>query len=142
MNTTDFPIDPQLIAAVEAAFLHTFTAVPDAWIAAAPKRRQSLDKAKRVRKLVALKKRDGRRCFYCHLRLCSYRPATFDHLLPRSLVPGWSVKNLVLACSECNEAKGSQVHAVLMPMLAALVMNQLRLNAGPVERSLVLKAVA
>ena len=52
------------------------------------------------------------RCYYCGIRSqrgCGgKREATTDHLVPSSLGGSDRPDNLVLACSGCNEAKGSK----------------------------------
>lgn len=138
----DFPIDPELVTAVENALQWQTLALvplPEEWLRAIHGKRKQINgksiKAKRGR----LKNRDGERCFYCHHRLRRNRAATIDHLVPNVLVRSWHLDNLVLACEPCNQAKGERVHAVLMPFLAVLVYNLARLNQGA-ERTA--KAVA
>ncbi len=46
------------------------------------------------------------RCFYCHAPLC-YAQATTDHFIPRKRGGPNCEANRVLACSPCNQAKGS-----------------------------------
>ena len=49
-------------------------------------------------------RRDGDRCFYCHLRL-SVETATIEHLQNRGHGGNNKIDNLVLACPECNQAR-------------------------------------
>ncbi len=56
-----------------------------------------------------LAERDGLACFYCAHPFTSPAEATIDHLVPRSLLPGWVQANLVLACPPCNQAKADQL---------------------------------
>ena len=64
----------------------------------------------RKRKMKArLIERDGMACFYCGRAFASAAEATVDHLVPRSLLPGWVLANLVLACGPCNAAKADQL---------------------------------
>lgn len=46
------------------------------------------------------------RCHYCHKKLFQ-STATLDHRVPRCRGGTHNRKNLVLACVECNRAKGS-----------------------------------
>jgi 5-methylcytosine-specific restriction endonuclease McrA len=67
----------------------------------------------------ALAARDGLACFYCQSPFPALEDATLDHLIPQSLLPGWQQFNLVLACLDCNEAKGDQLPQVFLRSLAA-----------------------
>jgi len=58
--------------------------------------------------------RDGMECFYCRTPFASAAEATLDHLVPKSLVPGWTQANLVLACLPCNLAKGDTLPQALL----------------------------
>jgi 5-methylcytosine-specific restriction endonuclease McrA len=53
--------------------------------------------------------RDGMNCFYCLTPFVSLADATFDHLIPQRLLPGWQKFNLVLACYPCNQAKADKL---------------------------------
>lgn len=53
-------------------------------------------------------------CFYCRTPFASAADATLDHLVPKSLVPGWAQANLVLACLACNLAKGDMLPQALL----------------------------
>ena len=56
-------------------------------------------------------------CFYCRTPFTSVDDATLDHLVPKSLLPGWVQANLVLACLPCNLAKGDTLpQALLRPI--------------------------
>lgn len=48
------------------------------------------------------------RCFYCH-ELLKGKRLNVEHVTPRSRGGSNDSKNLVLACSSCNKAKGSSV---------------------------------
>jgi 5-methylcytosine-specific restriction endonuclease McrA len=66
----------------------------------------------------ALAARDGLACFYCRAPFPTLEEATLDHLIPQSLLPGWPLFNLVLACVDCNEAKADQLPQVFLRQLA------------------------
>jgi 5-methylcytosine-specific restriction endonuclease McrA len=135
----DFPIDPQLIAAVENAFpwqTATLIDIPQAWADARPSRWKPNSK-KRAAMRKRLVKRYGNECFYCRREFRKDETATLDHLIPYIVVPNWDEMNLVLACEECNAAKSSKIHAAVMPVLAILVYRLATLNSASVERSLV-----
>lgn len=82
----------------------------------------------------------GGRCFYCRKVLDRSDEGTLDHLIPNVLVRTYEPRNLVLTCTPCNEVKGDQILAVLMPLLSVVVATQARLiqQARDNERSLVL----
>jgi 5-methylcytosine-specific restriction endonuclease McrA len=75
--------------------------------------------ANRARILRALVARDGLACFYCGNPFASVLDATIDHLIPRSVLPGWQQFNLVLACFACNNAKADTLPQVFLPRAAA-----------------------
>lgn len=52
-----------------------------------------------------LAKRYGWQCHWCCVPLTP-ETATLDHIKPRCLGGNWYYKNLVLACQECNNARG------------------------------------
>lgn len=54
--------------------------------------------------------RDGGACQYCGRKL-THREATYDHVVPRSQggPTGW--KNVVIACTPCNQRKGGRTPA-------------------------------
>ncbi|MFI6333326.1 HNH endonuclease [Micromonospora chersina] len=62
----------------------------------------------------ALADRDGAGCFYCGHPFACLLGATVDHLIPQSVLPGWALVNLVLACRPCNEAKADQLPQVFL----------------------------
>lgn len=53
-------------------------------------------------------------CFYCGLPFPLLTLATVDHLIPQSVLPGWALMNLVLACRPCNEVKADQLPQVFL----------------------------
>lgn len=70
----------------------------------------------KARKISRLVDRDGTQCFWCNEELLfearfhdpdNPRCATFDHLIPISRGGGNEDANLVLACRECNGARGN-----------------------------------
>lgn len=74
--------------------------------------------AKGRRKRLALARRDGACCFYCRAPFTDpATEATFDHYLPYALWPTNVRWNLVLACQDCNTAKGD---ALPLGLLLAL----------------------
>ncbi|HEX6500219.1 MAG TPA: HNH endonuclease [Micromonosporaceae bacterium] len=58
--------------------------------------------------------RDGACCFYCRRPFPDLAPATVDHFIPQSLIPGWRLPNLVLACLPCNNAKADTLPQLLV----------------------------
>lgn len=78
-----------------------------------------MNSAKRQRLKANLAARDGRWCFYCGTGFADLVDATIDHLIPKSVMPGWKQFNLVLACRPCNEAKADQLPQVFLRQVAA-----------------------
>lgn len=64
-------------------------------------------KSRRVRVQLLLE-RDGNRCYYCELEFDNENRPTIDHVRPRSKGGTNHPANLVLACSPCNNDKGSE----------------------------------
>jgi 5-methylcytosine-specific restriction endonuclease McrA len=54
-----------------------------------------------------IKKRDRHRCIYCK-RGCKAN-GTLDHVIPRSKGGGETASNIVTACEQCNQEKGSKM---------------------------------
>jgi 5-methylcytosine-specific restriction endonuclease McrA len=81
-------------------------------MAASSKRRAQLRRSLAVR--------DGKRCFYCKTPFADLADATIDHLIPKSVLPGWRQFNLVLACRPCNNAKGNTLPQVFLRQAAAV----------------------
>lgn len=54
------------------------------------------------RKRRAVLRRDGPGCHWCG---AEYAP-TLDHVIPRSMGGSDKIENLVLACEDCNQARG------------------------------------
>lgn len=69
-----------------------------------------------------LKRRDGRRCFYCcrNFKRRSMRRKTIDHFIPYSMWPEWHIDNLVLACERCNLRKADALPLTLVWLLLAV----------------------
>lgn len=79
---------------------------------------RKLDKHRR--RVVALRTRDGDRCWLCGLLLCfnvrvskkipagSYIYITLDHVVPRSKGGTWDLTNLRLAHYQCNGLRGDK----------------------------------
>lgn len=73
--------------------------------------------AAKRRKIAAIILRDGISCFWCKEETLldarrmggqhEPRCTTIDHLIPRSRGGGNELENLVIACRECNEARGN-----------------------------------
>lgn len=59
---------------------------------------------------VRLARRDGARCNWCRVWVGEDRvqELTLDHVVPRALGGPNSFWNMVLACRECNEARGDE----------------------------------
>lgn len=72
----------------------------------------------RARLKRALAMRDGKQCFYCRAAFADLAVATIDHLIPKSVLPGWRQFNLVLACRPCNQAKADLLPQVFMRRVA------------------------
>ena len=68
----------------------------------------------------SLAARDGRACFYCGTGFADLADATIDHLIPRSVLPGWRQFNLVLACKPCNNAKADTLPQVYLRQVATV----------------------
>jgi len=62
--------------------------------------------------------RDKNCCQYCNLKL-SYRDATFDHVMPRSMGGTTEWSNVVISCNPCNRRKGGRTPAMANMKLAA-----------------------
>ncbi|GLW34082.1 HNH endonuclease [Actinoplanes regularis] len=77
----------------------------------------SQQKARLRRSLAA---RDGQQCFYCKSGFVDLADATIDHLIPKSILPGWRQYNLVLACRPCNNAKADTLPQVFIPRAEAV----------------------
>lgn len=56
----------------------------------------------------ALSRRDGWGCHYCG-RLLGLRSATIEHVVPRAWGGQSMLRNVVLACRDCNGARGSEL---------------------------------
>jgi 5-methylcytosine-specific restriction endonuclease McrA len=78
------------------------------------------DARRRAQLRRSLAARDGQRCFYCRAGFAALAEATIDHLIPKSVLPGWRQFNLVLACRPCNEAKGDTLPQVFIPRAEAM----------------------
>jgi len=63
--------------------------------------------------LAALRRKFDNRCHYCgeecNSRVNSPRQATKEHVVPRSYGGANSITNYVLACSECNNERGTSL---------------------------------
>jgi 5-methylcytosine-specific restriction endonuclease McrA len=128
-TATGFPVDPQLVEAIESMFprpIVDLTERPTEWKSLGSSKAGPNSKVRR-RKVRTLKKRDGALCFYCGVELGDDEPPTLDHVLPNSLVKTWRNANLVLSCYGCNQGKTDRIPTVLMPLLAAFVFNHVRL---------------
>ncbi|MFE9391212.1 HNH endonuclease [Streptomyces sp. NPDC006784] len=66
---------------------------------------------------IAARPGQGWRCFYCRRPFDDTRPWTFDHYIPYRLWRTGRLRNLVLACDPCNQAKGDA-----LPLLLALLL--------------------
>lgn len=71
-----------------------------------PVKRKSPDWNRKVRAELLL--RDSSTCHWCKLRV-KPNVATIDHLVPLSRGGTNKMKNLVLACSPCNAARGNEL---------------------------------
>lgn len=67
-------------------------------------------------KLFILRKRHGSCCHYCGKHLV-WEEMTIDHKHPLGLGGNHKLSNLVIACHECNAAKGMIPYPVYMEML-------------------------
>lgn len=63
----------------------------------------------RVRLVIALKRRDGRRCRGCGKRFRGRRNPTVDHCVPRSRGGTNALRNLRLLCARCNSRKSNHL---------------------------------
>jgi len=85
------------------------------------------DSRRRAQLRRSLAARDGKRCFYCRAGFADLAEATIDHLIPKSVLPGWRQFNLVLACRPCNQAKADTLPQQFIPIAAA---KQIRRDAS------------
>lgn len=76
---------------------------------------------RRRRQIAHLVARDGAWCHWCFaVFLDPQAEATRDHLIPRSRGGGNHIGNLVLACSDCNQARGApEFDAALVELFVA-----------------------
>lgn len=65
----------------------------------------------RKRRRAALLRRDGPLCHWCR----TADGTTLDHVIPKALGGTWALTNLVLACFDCNQARGLRLHRSLPP---------------------------
>jgi 5-methylcytosine-specific restriction endonuclease McrA len=63
----------------------------------------------------------GRQCIYCHAKNI---PLQIDHIVPRSLGGSDRVDNLTLACSPCNQKKGSLSLEAFAPKQAEYIQKK------------------
>lgn len=58
-------------------------------------------------RLAAIFQAQGGRCYLCQCVFSAHLPTTVDHVLPRAR-GGRTARNILLACSPCNNAKGDR----------------------------------
>ena len=75
---------------------------------------RSVNSARKRQIKRSLIERDGMACFYCRTPFADATAATIDHLVPQSVIPGWRLANLVLACEPCNAAKADTLPQVFL----------------------------
>ncbi|MFB6567356.1 HNH endonuclease [Streptomyces noursei] len=87
---------------------------------------------------IAQRKVQGWRCFYCRRPFTEARPFTFDHYIPYRIWRTTQLKNLVLACGPCNEAKADRLPwTVALLLLKRVRENELwRLACAPANPAL------
>jgi 5-methylcytosine-specific restriction endonuclease McrA len=78
------------------------------------------DSRRRAQLRRSLAARDGQACFYCRTGFADLADATIDHLIPKSVLPGWRQFNLVLACSPCNNRKADTLPQVFLRQSAGV----------------------
>lgn len=66
-----------------------------------------------------LAERDGRHCFYCRTPFDRLKGVTIDHYVPKSVWACNMPANLVLACQDCNQAKGDRLTWSMAAVLLA-----------------------
>lgn len=54
----------------------------------------------------AILKRDGNQCAWCGVTFTDENPSTLDHVIPRSRGGSNHIRNLVLACNDCQQQRG------------------------------------
>lgn len=128
LDGTEQPMDPMLVKAIETAFLAfslpavEFTSAPRSWKKSNPTGGTNGPRASRKAAIkLELIERDGFRCAYCSRAFIDLDDATLDHVIPNCVVGHWSPWNLVLSCDPCNNVKGDQIPAALLPMLSHLL---------------------
>lgn len=67
------------------------------------RRRKSKKRCKHSKRVAILMDRDGDRCFYCNEQFDDALKPTIEHLVPVSHGGPDNLKNVVLACSDCNQ---------------------------------------
>lgn len=136
---TAFPSEPdtELVEAVEAAFnkLSDLVDVPDAWMLFPDRKKHRPSGCGRKWRRKMLIERDGNACIYCQTPFSEGNKPTLEHIVPHRLLPKWDLWNLALACEPCNQAKDSQIHAVVLPFLMILLATQVRLMSLPAVTS-------
>ena len=134
-TATEFPHDPQLIAAVEAVYQRVsispvqFANTPRAWREATKDRKKPSSPNNKANKRKALASRDGAKCAYCASPFGDLDTATLDHVIPNEIVKTWGNWNLVLACDPCNNAKKNKIPVMVVPLLSSLLHQLAGLNA-------------
>lgn len=53
------------------------------------------------------------RCCFCR-RVLTFGTATIEHVIPLSAGGSWSISNLKLSCSPCNQERGDEQFEVFM----------------------------
>ncbi|MCB1447069.1 MAG: HNH endonuclease [Rhizobiaceae bacterium] len=66
--------------------------------------------SRKQRRVARIGSRQGNRCIYCGQKFSPARPATLEHLLPRSKGGKADRDNIAVSCRECNNDKASLTH--------------------------------
>lgn len=62
---------------------------------------------KRVKTLIILVSRHGKKCWYCGVPFKSFKEVEVDHIVPTSRGGSKILSNFAIACVPCNRAKGN-----------------------------------
>lgn len=84
---------------------------------------------KRRSKVRKLMQTWGPHCFYCGQGFSLARPATIEHLVPRSLGGGGQLSNLCLAHERCNVLRGNASIVATLRILETVEGKAKRLRA-------------
>lgn len=86
-------------------------------------------KADRQWRIIALKRRDGLKCWLCHKRFVKGDTVTIDHAIPKARGGSNHLSNLRLAHEHCNNERGCIAEAKPTAAKQRLMALQIRTDA-------------